>query len=63
MFKAWVLLAIGGLLLNGFGLCLFGEAVVRKSDGLSWFWMGTASLVCINAGICFVIEAGKKASH
>lgn len=52
--------AIGGLVLNGFGLSLFGEAVIQKAQGGSWFWLGTLSLVCINAGICLVVEAAKK---
>jgi len=52
--------AIGGLLLNGFGLSLFGEAVNRKMRGRTWFWLGTLSLICINAGICLVVEASKK---
>jgi len=59
----WLGLAIGGLLLNGTGLSLFGEAVLRmgapEAAFHDWFWLGTLSLVLINAGICCVVEAGK----
>ncbi|MEM1058914.1 MAG: hypothetical protein AAGK14_06675 [Verrucomicrobiota bacterium] len=58
----WILLAVGGLLLTGTGLSVFGEAVLRKgAPGAvwqDWFWMGTLSLVLINAGLCCVVEAG-----
>jgi hypothetical protein len=57
----WILLAVLGLLLNGTGLSLLGDAVLKKvahPDALSaWFWEGTFSLVLVNAGICCVIEA------
>lgn len=58
----WILLAVGGLLLNGTGLSLMGEAILRKAapDAAfhDWFWLGTLSLVLVNAGICCVVEAG-----
>ena len=46
-----------GVLLLPVGLCLFREAVSRRivqllgQDGGPWFWTGTLSLICINAGI------------
>ncbi len=58
--------AVAGLLAIGAGLSLFGEAVIRKAavrapGARPWFWMGTASLAVVNAGICLVAEAAKRA--
>lgn len=57
----WIMLAVGGLLLNGTGLSLMGEAILRKAapeaSFHAWFWLGTLSIVLINAGICCVVEA------
>jgi hypothetical protein len=70
----WYLKAQLGVLLLPAGLCLFGEAVIRK--GLAriaslpvgsaeaipaagpWFWYGTLGLVLINAGVGLMIESG-----
>lgn len=52
--KKWLTYAILGLLLIGFGLSLFGQAVILKYEQelfLVWFGAGTFSLVLINAGI------------
>ncbi|MCY4084732.1 MAG: hypothetical protein OXF80_07675, partial [Cyanobacteria bacterium MAG COS1_bin_9] len=52
----WYIKAQLGVLLLPVGLCLFGEAVSRKvvqmlgKDAGPWFWYGTLSLICINAG-------------
>ena len=60
----WYLKAQGGVLLLPVGLCLFGEAVSRKvvqmmgGEAGPWFWIGTHSLICINAGIGLMIESG-----
>ena len=60
----WYLKAQGGVLLLPAGLCLFGEAVSRKvvqmmgGEAGPWFWIGTFSLICINAGIGLMIESG-----
>ncbi len=56
----WYLRAQIGVLLLPAGLCLFGEAVVRRgsSPPEPWFWIGTLSLICINAGIGLMIESG-----
>lgn len=54
-FYKWLAEAIGGLILIGFGLSLFGQSVIYKSRGDSvkkWFLWGTLSLIVINAGIC-----------
>ena len=46
------------------GPCLFGEAVSRKvvqmmgGQAGEWFWTGTLSLICINAGIGLMIDSG-----
>ncbi len=58
-------LAIGGLLLNGFGLSLLGQSVLWKGDPASpaWWWVlgGTLALTSVNAGICLVVDASKRA--
>ena len=57
----WIALAVAGLLLNGAGLSLLGEAIIRKATPEAsfhdWFWLGTLSIVLINAGICCVVDA------
>lgn len=57
---SWYLRAQGGILLLPLGLCLFGEAVVRRAADAPkpWFWIGTLSLICINAGVGLMIESG-----
>ena len=60
----WYVKAQLGVLLLPVGLCLFGEAVSRRvlqmlgKDAGPWFWYGTLSLVCINAGIGLMIDSG-----
>ena len=60
----WYLKAQIGVLLLPIGLCLFGEAVSRRvvhamgGQAGEWFWTGTLSLICINAGIGLMIESG-----
>ncbi|MGB1776162.1 MAG: hypothetical protein ACPHGV_07480 [Synechococcus sp.] len=60
----WYLKAQLGVLLLPVGLCLFGEAVSRKvvlmmgGQAGEWFWTGTLSLICINAGVGLMIESG-----
>ena len=60
----WYLKAQAGVLLLPIGLCLFGEAVSRKvvqmlgGQAGGWFWTGTLSLICINAGIGLMIDSG-----
>nr|MBI1232785.1 hypothetical protein [Cytophagales bacterium] len=58
--KKWLAFAVGGLLLIGFGLSLFGQAVILKYENsgfLSWFGAGTLSLILINAGISLFGQA------
>ena len=60
----WYAKAQLGVLLLPVGLCLFGEAVSRRvlqmlgKEAGPWFWYGTISLVCINAGIGLMIDSG-----
>jgi hypothetical protein len=54
----WYLKAQAGVLLFPLGLCLFGEATLHKGSGQPWFWLGTLSLIVINAGIGLMIESG-----
>ena len=60
----WYLKAQIGVLLLPTGLCLFGEAVSRRVVQLmggqagEWFWTGTLSLICINAGVGLMIDSG-----
>ena len=60
----WYVRAQLGVLLLPAGLCLFGEAVSRRtlqlagSDGGPWWWYGTLSLIAINAGVGLMIESG-----
>ncbi|MFM8258873.1 MAG: hypothetical protein ACKN83_03470 [Vulcanococcus sp.] len=56
----WYVKAQLGVLLLPAGLCLFGEAVVRKAalEPRPWFWLGTLSLILINAGVGLMIESG-----
>jgi uncharacterized membrane protein HdeD (DUF308 family) len=60
----WYLKAQIGVLLLPIGLCLFGEAVSRRVVQLmggqagEWFWTGTLSLICINAGVGLMIDSG-----
>jgi hypothetical protein len=55
--RKWLTLAVSGLILNGAGLSLMGEALIRKSGQqpfMDWFLLGTLALVLINAGISLV---------
>ena len=60
----WYVRAQLGVLLLPAGLCLFGEAVSRRtlqlagSDGGPWWWYGTLSLIVINTGVGLMIESG-----
>jgi len=54
----WYLKAQAGVLLFPMGLCLLGEAVIRKGSGQPWFWLGTLSLVVVNTGVGLMIKSG-----
>lgn len=61
-FYKWLIEAVAGLILIGFGLSLFGQSVIYKSRGENikkWFLWGTLSLIVINSGICIFGDAVK----
>jgi hypothetical protein len=61
-FYKWLIESVLGLILIGFGLSLFGQSVIYKSNGASlkkWFLWGTLSLIVINAGVCVFGDAVK----
>lgn len=52
--RKWLLYAVTGILVMGFGLSVMGEAVIAKASGkafVNWFLMGTAGLALIFAGL------------
>ena len=46
-----------GILIFSSGLCIFGEAIIRKYQDLDFFLIGTISLILINTGICIMINS------
>ena len=51
----WLIMAPSGLLLIGFGLCVFSGAGYDMQVGapfMRWFLKGTYSLILINGGLC-----------
>ncbi len=60
----WFVLGFLGTMLNGAGLCFLGNAILHKTlePGAlnAYFWDGLIGLVLINAGICLIVEAGKR---
>lgn len=62
-FYRWLVEAVAGLVLIGFGLSVFGQAVIYKSRGEKlgkWFLWGTIALIVVNAGICTFGDAVKN---
>lgn len=62
LFYKWLIEAVLGLLLTGFGLSLFGQSVIYKARGAplkKWFLSGTLSLIVFNAGLCVFGDAVK----
>jgi hypothetical protein len=60
LYTKWLLCAIGGLILIGFGLSVFSEAANLKhtnSPFLRWFLPGSYSLIMINGGLCVFGQA------
>ena len=55
--RLWLVKGVGGLLCVGFGLSLFGEALIQKLQSGPWFWWGTASLVVFNFGLCLMFDS------
>ena len=54
----WLIYAVSGLLLFGFGLSLLGEAIILKYTA-SPYWVpaGTLALVVTNSGLCLFGQA------
>jgi len=54
----WLLYAVSGLLLFGFGLSLLGEAIILKYNQASqWIAAGTIALIVTNTGLCLFGQA------
>jgi hypothetical protein len=51
--KKWFWYAIIGLMFNGLGLSLVGEAIIAKLNGEAWFLLGAFGLILVNSGLCF----------
>jgi hypothetical protein len=52
--RKWLLYALTGILVMGFGFSVMGEALIAKASGKSfvnWFLVGTAGLALIFAGL------------
>ena len=50
------ILALIGLIAFSSGICLFGEALIRKYNNSEWFAIGTLSLILINGGLGIMIK-------
>lgn len=55
--QLWLAKGVGGLLLVGAGLCVFGEALTQKIQEQPWFGLGTLSLVLVNFGLCMMFDS------
>ena len=56
--QKWLLFAVSGLVLFGFGLSLLGEAIIHKyNDSDYWILAGTSALVVTNSGLCLFGQA------
>jgi len=54
----WLLFAVSGLLLIGFGLSLLGEAIIIKfTQSGNWVIWGSLALGVTNTGICLFGQA------
>jgi hypothetical protein len=56
--QKWLLYAVSGLVLFGFGLSLLGEAIMLKyNHSDQWIAWGTLALVVTNTGLCLFGQA------
>ena len=62
MINKYTIIVTLGILTFSSGLCLLGEAIIRKSQGLDFFLIGTISLIFVNAGVCVMINTRKLSS-
>ena len=54
----WLLYAVGGLVVFGFGLSLLGEAIIAKyTNNDYWVAWGISALVVTNSGLCLFGQA------
>jgi len=56
----WLIFAISGILLMGFGLSLLGHAVIAKANNtafINWFLLGSIALAIFFAGLSIFGEA------
>ena len=49
MINKYTIIGTLGILIFSSGLCIFGEAIIRKYQNLDFFTIGTISLILINA--------------
>ena len=57
MINKYTIIGTFGILIFSSGLCMFGEALIRKYQELDFFLIGTLSLMLINAGVCIMINS------
>ena len=57
MINKYTIIGTLGILIFSSGLCVFGEAVIRKYQELDFFFIGTLSLILINTGISIMIKS------
>ena len=62
MINKYTIVGTLGVLIFSSGLCVFGEAIIRKSQNLDFFLIGSISLVLINAGACIMIKTKELSS-
>jgi hypothetical protein len=58
--KKWLVYAVSGILLMGFGLSVLGESSLSKFNGeplIYWFFMGTGGLVLFFSGLSIFGQA------
>lgn len=58
--KKWLIYAVSGLLLMGFGLSLLGESIIlkgRENEFWHWFGLGTLALAVTFAGLSLFGQA------
>jgi hypothetical protein len=54
----WLLYAVSGLVMFGFGLSLLGEAIILKyTASPHWVLLGTIALILTNSGLCLFGQA------
>ncbi len=59
-YRKWMIYAVSGLLLIGFGVSLVGESILIKSQTDNfWVWgaWGTLALVVLNSGVSLFGQA------